>query len=346
MVEDLNYRNERLTKQIMTRAKEFATKGVLDNYLQELLLVGGDDLTINKGACYVLGERAELFQVTHVAVPDGLWRVYAKYQQEADPDPNATRLDDLGQAHVVWYRDGITFGLADPEQTPIPDDEVTLGLASMSNGTVTVNNLRDYVSLNIPLRNQIIQTAWLGAQCVTNPKIANLAVNAAKVADNGITEVKLAPGTGWVPLILDRQEKTVAGQSCNPESSVFYWCATGNDYEYKIFGRLMRDATAGPVRRLRLIGKIGASAGGLSKVYLVAWNEPPGPGEYNPDDPGYTGLKVMEEFTGPAAFDLDIELDVSTLDVAEHYRLAYGVVLRNDAADVLALSNILLLALR
>ena len=350
---DMDFRNSIFTDQIMQRAVEFTKqKGVL-YVLGSLMGVTQDagDLKIGVGVAYIDGERLQVESEQTLAITEGEdIAVWIQHVAAADVDAHATRLDDVGAPHTVWYTDGYLIGKTDwsvwlPEP---PSDKLLLARADKTSGVITITDKRVYLTLGLPLPDLSVLTAALANLAVTHAKIANLAVNAGKIADLGVTEGKLAAGTDLVPLIEDIQTKNLAGESINPATAkINYACNMGGGYEYKIFGRVLRmiGTAAGPIRKLRLVGTVEASGAGTGTLYLVAWLQGTPPGSYDPDDPGYDGLVTSDTIEGAATDTYALQLDISGLGT-DDVRIAYGVVMRNNTASTIHLYNLTLVGIR
>lgn len=346
--EDLDWRNDVFTDQLMTRMGEAVSNGVVQGYLNGLeVYADGTDLKIKTGAAYINGERAYNSALATLAIADAAEvLVRAKYASVADSDPNATRLDDSEDPHTVWYRDSINLYTVDDE-SPADPDAINLAWASRTGGSVTVTDYREYASLNLPIKALAVLTANLANSAVSSGKIANYAVNTDKLLQYAVTETRLAAGTEIIPLAACRKEETAAGSGISvPTSFTTYSAATGGAYEYKILGRIFRDVFQGPIRKLRLLAVADSAAtSGTAKIYLVAWVGEPA--DYDPDDPSYDGEVAYQEITPPGGgAEIDIELEDLPALVTDTYHMTYGLVIKNSMDATVNLTRVLLVALR
>jgi len=345
---DMDWLRDVFTDQLMTRIKEAVSNGVVQGYLNGLeVYADGTELKIKTGGAYINGERADNDALATLTIADAAEvLVRAKYATVADTAPHATRLDDLGNPHTVWYRDSIELYTVDDE-SPADPDAINLAWASRTGGSVTVTDYREYASLNLPIKDLAVLTAKLANQAVSSAKIANYAVNTDKLLQYAVTESKLAAGTEIIPLAACRDEEAAAGSSIGlPAPFTTYAAATGGAYEYKILGRIYRDAFAGPIRRLRLLAVADSPAtSGTAKIYLVAWVGEPA--DYDPDDPSYDGEVAYQEITPPGGgAGIDIELEGLPAFVADTYHLTYGLVIKNSMNEVVYLTRVILVGLR
>ena len=342
--EDLDWRNDVFTDQLMTRIKEIgAAKGVLDGVLNELeVYADGTDIKIKTGVAYIAGERVHVEALETIAAgADGTHYVLIQHDDDDDTDPNATRIDDLSNPHVVWYRDGYTLIYTTNGAQSEDPTHLLLATVVVTGGTPVVTDGRVWLTLSLPLPDLSVLTAWLANLAVTNPKIGNKAVNSGKIADSGVAEINLAEETDLVPLAFDRQEEPVAGDKVTPGSYVTYYADTGGVYEYKIAGRCLFESHLGPIRHLRCKGILGSPGTGEVGVFLVAWTDTPA--SYDPEDPSYDGEVDSLVITNPTPdYPFDLELDVHSLaDPADGY-IYYALVLRNSSTSHMGVYNVLL----
>lgn len=356
MKEDFDYLATILTNQIMQRAFEFAQqKGVLKGHADELEVYNDSGtLKISTGAAYIQGERAEVASVQSLAITEGEdVAVWLQHAQTADSSGDATRLDDVGNPHTVWYTDGYLIGKTAwaTWNYAVPADKILLAHVTMTSGVITVVNHRVWLTLGLPLPDASVLTAMLANLAVTNGKIGNGAVTAGKIASNTVLEANMAAGSDVVPLIEDLATQPAAGQDVDPLASIAYYCDTGNAYEYKVRGRVLRKliTAAGPVRRLRLDCNVQVPGTGTATIYLVAWTD--APGSIDPDSPSFDGVMAYGQVVGPLAGpDYDqqfgLSLDVSGLSLTNYAQVTYGLVLRNDTTLDFSINKVTLVALR
>jgi len=345
---DMEFRNDVFTDQVVQRMEELVSNGVVQGYLNALeVYADGSDLKVKTGAAYINGERAYNGALATLAISEGTGRlVRAKYATAADVDAHATRLDDLGAPRTVWYTDSISLYTVDVESQADPT-AINLAWASRVGGVVTVTDYREYASVKPPLKDASVATAKLANLAVTNAKIANKAVTTGKIADNTIGEGNMGASTSEVPLIQDIQVETGAGSSVNPAYAKINYAATmGGAYEYKIFGRTLRLAKAGPIRRLKLVATLETPGAGTGTVYLLAWLHGTEPGSYDPEDPGYDGLDDSVDMTGPDTDTIQLNLDISNLGTDPDELITYAVVLINNTTSTLHLHHVTLVGIR
>jgi len=215
VVEDFDYRNDRLTDQVMTRAEEFGSlKGVLPNADDELeVYLDGGQVKIKKGKSYIQGERIHVESPQAVAVNQGenviIW---LQYQEDASAEPGATRLDDQSNPHTVWYIDGYTIGKTNYEDWQNPDDKLDLGQVDYTGEDPVITDRRIYLKLGLllpddsvggdQLQDAAVTTPKLAPQAVTKAKIDNEAVGTAQLESEAVTEAKIGPFAVTEPKIL------------------------------------------------------------------------------------------------------------------------------------------------
>lgn len=350
--EDLDWRNGVFTDQVLKRFMEVTQQsGVL--YVPGSIFEAYEDsgdVKVPPGIAYIMGERVEIESEQTVAVGEGEDLViHIAHVEEVDSDEHATREDDYQVSHDVWLNDGYvletddyTTWMAEP-----PDTELPLWRASKTGGVITLTDLRVYLTLGLPLPDASVVAAKIANSAVTNAKIANKAVTTGKIADLTIGEGNMGASTAEVPLIQDLQVATAGGDKVNPATAkIDYACAEGGVYEYKVFGRTLRLAKAGPIRRLKLVGTLEASGAGVGTVHLLAWLHGSEPGSYDPDDPSYDGLVDSVDMTGPDTDTIQLNLDISALGTDPDELITYAVVLVNNTAATLHLHHLTLVGLR
>lgn len=345
---DLDWLRDVISDQLLTRMTDLASaKGVVTGQGNTLeVYADGTDIKVKTGAAWIAGERVQVESVQTIAGgADDTYYILITHTNEADSDAHATRLDDLGDPHTVWYRDGYTLIKTTNGSESEDPTKLLLAQAVVSGGTVTVTDMRTYVTVSLPLAAESVITGWLANLAVTYAKIANRAVSGIKIALNGVLEENMAPNTDLVPLLVDRQDEPVAGDKVTPDSHVIYYAATGGVYEYKTFGRVLFEDQRGPIRRLRLKCLLGSPGSGSCAVALVAWTDTPA--SYDPEDPSYDGLVDIEEFTNPGPdTPVELEIDLTSLSDPADGILKYGLVLRNSTDQPCGVFDVVLVGVR
>lgn len=323
---DLEYMDGVITDQITQRMQELVSNGVVQDYLNELeVYADGTDLKIKTGAAYINGERAYNGALATLAIVEGAGvLIRIKYATAADPDAHATRLDDIGGPHTVWFTDDIEIYTVDDESAADPD-AINLAWAGRTGGVVTVTDYREFAHLLPPLAEASVETAHL--------------------VDANVTAAKLAANSTLSPLHHEIAEAVDAGESLDPTneaSFVSYGAAQGGGYEYKVVGTCQRIASNGPIRRLRLTAQTSKLGTGTAKVYLVAWGE--ALVDDDPDSGTFDGI-MAEQAASSGTGDIDIELDVTSLPTTWKW-FGFGIVLRNSTNGAFSLFRVALAGLR
>ncbi len=194
-VEDFDFRNDVILDQIITRSKEFATKGVLRGIFWELMpSIENNQIKIAPGVAYINGNRVELTDFEYLPIPQGDDNIiYIKHKEIEDPNPDAIRYDDENQPHCVWWLDGYEFGVVDYGLWFDPPEKLAICRISKTGDDLILTDLRQFVSLAINLSYNSIDTAHIKNGAITTPKLADGSVATAKIQYQAVTGDKIAP---------------------------------------------------------------------------------------------------------------------------------------------------------
>lgn len=202
-VEDIEFLADAITAQLTTRQEEmFSAKGILKDYQSELAVSdpdpgSSDVVEVATGAAYIQGERAEVTEATEVELSGVVEEdnvVYIEYAQTANSDANATREDDLGAPHTVWFDDGVELVAVPVSEWTDPADKLALALVHWTGTALQITNYETFCSLEAPIGDGVVDTDAIADQAVTGAKIASNSISSAKLQTGSVTGSKLADG--------------------------------------------------------------------------------------------------------------------------------------------------------